>query len=333
MSEEMGLSSKADRMTGGKNGYQPFGNNNQSTAFNQLELMAKINAPPPIKFKDLQEVVDHKIRMNLMPFDVRTDFVRVTGDTSLVPITLQMKNKDITFVNKEGIQRGTVNIFGRISTITGRVAQTFEDTVQVDVPAELLSKTVENSSVYWKAVPLRSGMYKLDLVLKDVNGDRVGTYSKSIRVPEFSDDKLATSSLILADKMEPVATKDVGTGSFVIGTTKVRPRVEPADGKPASFKRDQRLNLWIQVYNLAMDEKTKKPAATIEYDIVNQQSNKSVLHVVESTDKMTNAGEQLTLEKTLALQNFEPGLYRLTVKVDDNVSKQTISPFARFAVE
>jgi GWxTD domain-containing protein len=333
MSEEMGLSTKADRLMGGKNGYQPFGNNNQSSQFNQLELMAKINAPPPIKFKDLQEVVDHKIRMNLMPFDVRTDFVRVTGDTSLVPITLQMKNKDITFVNKDGIQRGTVNIFGRISTITGRVAQTFEDTVQVDVPEELLSKTIETSSVYWKAVPLRSGMYKLDLVLKDVNGDRVGTYSKSIRVPEFSDDKLATSSLILADKMEPVATKDVGTGSFVIGTTKVRPRVEPADGKPAAFKRNQRLNLWMQVYNLAMDDKTKKPAATIEYDIVNQQSNKSVLHVVESTDKMTNAGEQLTLEKTLALQNFEPGLYRLTVKVDDNVSKQTVSPFARFAVE
>ena len=333
MSEQMGLTSKADRLTGGSQGFQPFGNNNQSRAFDNLELMAKINAPPPIKFKDLQEVVDHKIRVNLMPFDVRTDFVRVTGDTALVPITLQIKNKDITFVNKDGIQRGTVNIFGRISTITGRVAQTFEDTVQVDVPSELLAKTVENASVYWKAVPLRSGMYKVDLVLKDVNGDRVGTYSKSIRVPDFSDDKLSASTLILADKMERVATKDVGTGSFVIGTTKVRPRVEPADGKPAAFKREQNLNLWMQVYNLSMDDKTKKPAATIEYDIVNQQTNKSMLHVVESTDKLANAGEQVTLEKSLALQNFEPGLYRLTVKVDDNVSKQTISPFARFAVE
>jgi hypothetical protein len=82
-----------------------------------------------------------------------------------------------------------------------------------------------------------------------------------------------------------------------------------------------------------MDDKTKKPAATIEYDIVNQQTNKSVLHVVESTDKVANAGEQVTLEKSLPLQNFEPGLYRLTVKVDDNVSKQTVAPFARFAVE
>jgi hypothetical protein len=329
----MGLSSKADRLLGGQNGFSPFGLNNQSKSFDNLELMAKINAPPPIKFKDLQEVVDHKIRVNLMPFDVRTDFVRVTGDTALVPITLQIKNKDITFVNKEGVQRGTVNIFGRISTITGRVAQTFEDTVQVDVPAELLPKTVENASVYWKAVPLRSGAYKVDLVLKDVNGDRVGTYTRSIRVPDFSDEKLATSTLILADKMERVATKDVGTGSFVIGATKVRPRVEPADGKPAAFKRQQNLNLWMQVYNLSMDDKTKKPAATIEYDIVNQQTNKSVLHVVESTDKVANAGEQVTLEKSLSLQNFEPGLYRLTVKVDDNVSKQTVAPFARFAVE
>ena len=331
--EEMGLANKADRLAGGKNGYTPFGYNNESKAFDNLELMAKINTAPPVKFKDLSEAVDHKIRVNLMPFDVRTDFVRVTGDTALVPITLQMKNKDITFVNKDGVQRGTVNIFGRISSITGRVAQTFEDTVQVDVPAELLPKTVENSSVYWKAVPLRSGLYKLDLVLKDVNGDRMGTYSRSIRVPEFSDDKLATSSLILADKMEKVATKDVGTGSFVIGATKVRPRVEPADGKPAAFKRDQRLNLWMQVYNLSMDDKTKKPAATIEYDIVNQQTNKSVLHVVESTDQIANAGEQLTLEKSLALGNFQPGLYRLTVKVDDNVSKQSIAPFARFAIE
>jgi hypothetical protein len=158
-------------------------------------------------------------------------------------------------------------------------------------------------------------------------------YSRGIRVPEFSEDRLANSSLILADVMEKVAAKNVGTGSFVIGQTKVRPRVEPADGKPATFKRDQRLNMWMQVYNLTMDQKTKKPDATFEYDIVNQQTNKSVLHVVESTAQMGNLGEQVTLEKSMALNTLDPGLYRLTVKVHDNVSGQDISPAARFAVE
>ncbi len=335
--EEMGLSSKADRMVGGSRASTPFGGGssqgNQFDQFSKLELMAKINAPPPVKFKDLEEVVNHKIRYNLLPFDVRTDFVRVTGDTTLVPVTIQVKNKDVTFSNKDGIQRGTVNIFGRVTTITGRIAQTFEDTVQIDVPTDLLQRTIEKSSIYWKALPLKPGAYKFDLVLKDVNGDRVGTWEKGIRVPEYSDEKLQSSTLILADLMEKVAAKNVGTGSFVIGNTKVRPRVEPADGKPPSFKRDQSLNMWMQVYNLSMDEKTKKPSATIEYDIVNQQTNKSVLHVVESTDQLANAGEQVTLEKSMALNSLDPGLYRLTVKVDDNVSKQTITPTARFLVE
>lgn len=335
--EQMGLSNKSDRITGIQGSQFNSMGTNTSTGgdqFSRIELLAKINAPPPLKFKDLEnELVTHKIRTNMMPFDVRTDFVRVTGDTVLTPVTIQMKNKDITFVNKEGIQRGTVNILGRVTTLAGRIVQTFEDTVQVDVPAELLPKTIENSSIYWKAMPLRPNMYKLSLVLKDVNGDRVGVYERGFRVPEYNEDKLASSSLILADVMEKVAAKNVGTGSFVIGNTKVRPRVEPADGKPATFKREQRLNLWMQVYNLAVDEKTKRPSAKIEYDIVNQATNKSVLHTVESTEQMANPGEQVTLEKSMALNNLEPGLYRLTVKVDDNVSKQTITPAARFAVE
>ena len=252
-----------------------------------------------------------------MPFEVRTDFVKVTGDTVLVPVTIQVKNKDITFVSKDGIQRGTVNIFGRVTGLTGKVAQTFEDTVQVDVPNELLEKTVEHSSLYWKAIPLRPGRYRFDVVVKDVNGDRVGTWSHGVLVPEFTEDKLASSSLILADHMEKVPTKNVGSGSFVIGETKFAyPHLDGADGQPASFKRDQRMNLWMQVYNLQSDDKTKKPSANIEYEIVNVANNQPVLHSSESTDTMGNVGDQITLEKSLALTSFQPGMYRLTVKVD-----------------
>jgi hypothetical protein len=153
-------------------------------------------------------------------------------------------------------------------------------------------------------------------------------------VPEYSEDKLASSSLILADNLEKVATKNVGAGSFVIGQTKiVHPKVEPSDGKPATYKQTQRMNLWMQIYNLQVDEKTKKASAKIEYDIVNMADNKAVLHSSESTETMGNVGDQMTLEKSLALTSFQPGVYKLTVKVDDNVSKQQISPSVRFAVE
>ena len=335
MYEEMGLTSKAHRIAGiGNNNLGPNSGLDTTQQFDKIDIWAKLNTPPKVKFKDLEEVVSHKINVNLMPFDIQTDFVKVTDDTVLVPVTIQVKNKDITFVNKDGIQRGTVNIFGRVTGLTGKIAQTFEDTVQVDVPTELLGKTQEHSSLYWKALPLRPGRYRFDVVVKDVNGDRVGTWSRGVAVPEYNEDKLASSSMILSDHMEKVPAKSVGAGNFVIGQTKFAyPHLEPSSGTPASFKRDQRINFWMQVYNLQYDEKSKKPSAKIEYEIINVANNQAVLHASESTDTMGNIGDQITLEKSLALTAFEPGIYRLTVKVDDNVSKQQIAPSVRFAVE
>src|SRR5208282_700863 len=338
MYESMGMANKTSRFSGGNGleqlGAGPMGANLQAKEFDRLEQFAKLTAAPQVKFKDLEEIVSHKISVNLMPFDVRADFVKVTSDTVLVPVTIQIKNRDVTFQNKEGVERGTVNIFGRVTTLTGKIVQTFEDTVQVDVPVELLPKTAENSSVYWKALPLRvsQNRYRLDIVVKDVNGDRTGSWSRAIQIPDFSEDKLSSSTLIIADLMEPVATKNVGTGNFVIGAMKVRPRVAPSDGKPILFKRNQKLNFWMQVYNLSVDEKTHKPSATFEYNVTDA-NNKAVIHTVESTDTMGNVGDQVTLQKTLSAANLAPGLYKIEIKVNDNLSKQMVDPTATFAVE
>jgi GWxTD domain-containing protein len=336
--ESMGIANKSSRFSQGgieRLGTGPDSSMENSKEFDRLEQFAKLQAPPPVKFKDLEEIVNTKLITNLMPFDVRTDFVKVTGDTVLVPITVQLKYRDITFANKDGVQRGTANIFMRVSTLTGRIVQTQEETVQVDVPAELLPGMSENSSVYWKALPLRPGRYKVEIAVKDVNGDRKGLWSRGIVVPEYTDDKLSASSLIVADVMEPVPTKDVSTGQFVIGLNKVRPRVAPADGKPALFKRskDQKVNFWMQVYNLSVDEKTHKPSATFEYDIVNIATNKAVVQKTESTETMGNVGDQVTLQKSIASANLQPGVYRIEIKVNDNISKQTVDPSATFAVE
>ncbi len=334
--EQMGMASKADRFSGGgleRLGTGPFSSQNQTKQFDRLEQFYKLQKPPAVKFKDLEEVVSHKINVNMMPFDVRTDFVRVTSDTVLVPVTVQVKNRDITFVNKDGVQRGTVNIFIRVTTLTGKIVQTDENTVQVDVPAELLPKVTENSSVYWKALPLRPNLYRIDVAVKDLNGDRSGLWSSRLQVPSYDDDRLSSSSLIVADIMSPVSTKEIGTGQFVIGNTKVRPRVGSANGKPVIFKRNQKVYFWMQVYNLGTDDKTHKPSATVEYNVINAATNKAVIHTVESTEQMGNIGDQVTLEKPLSASSLEPGVYRIQIKVNDNISKQTVDPSATFAVE
>jgi GWxTD domain-containing protein len=308
--------------------------NNQSKQFDRLEL-GGFKAAPKVKFTDLEAVVNTKIRYNLLPLGVRVDFVKVTSDTVLVPITVQVPNRALTFANQDGVQRATFNIYGRMSTLTGKITQTFEEARRLDVPAELLDKFVNNITLYWKALPMRPGRYRLDVVVKDVNGDKLGTFGQSVMVLDYKEGKLASSTLILADVMEPVSSREVGSSDFVLGAMKVRPKVPPSGGEPVRFKRDrnQKINFWMQVYNLAIDEKTKRPAATVEYQVVNTSTKQPVLDFTETTDQMGNLGDLLTLHKSLPAGNLNPGMYQVAIKVNDSISKQTISPTALFAVE
>src|ERR1700757_505601 len=212
MFEQMGQAKKGDRFNGGLEnlGTGPLSGSNATKQFDRLEQFAKLQAAPTIKFKDLESFMTERKVLNgpVFPFDVRTDYVKVTEDTVLVPITLQIKNKDITFSTKDGVSKGVVNILGRVTTITGRIAQTFEDTVLVEEPSELMPKTLETSQVYWKALPLRPGRYRVDIAIKDVNNpDHVGLWAQGIVVPKFDDENLSASSLILADNMERVPSK------------------------------------------------------------------------------------------------------------------------------
>ncbi len=337
LSEQMG-GSKADRMS---NGFEQLGTgkngSNQAKEFDRINFAAKIMAPPPIKFTDLEQFITTSKVLTGPPFlfDVRTDYVKVTNDTVLVPVTLQIKNGDITFSNKDGVAMGTVNILGRVSNLNHKPIQTFEDTVSVQVPSELLERTRNNMSVYWKSLPLRPGLYRIDIAIKDVNNpDHVGVWTRSINVPKYDDDKLSASSLILADQMERVPSKDIGAGNFVIGNTRIRPRVSAGGPMvPVTFHRQQSLNFWMQVYNLGIDEKSKQNGATIQYQIMDLASNKSILEAQEETTKTNPNADQVTLERSLPLASLQPGKYQLTIKVNDGVSKQQIAESAPFVVD
>ncbi|MFZ0663828.1 MAG: GWxTD domain-containing protein [Acidobacteriaceae bacterium] len=336
--EQMGMAKRSQRALGGLEtlGSGPFAKQQQAKEFDRLEQFAKLEAPPVIKFKDLESFVsNHKLLTGpIFPFDVRTDFVKVTDDTILVPITIEIKNRDITFKSTDGVSKGVVNIFGRVSTITDRVVQTFEDTVAVEQPSELLPKTLNKEDLYWKALPLRPGRYRLDIAIKDVNNpDHVGVYARAINVPRYDDDQLSASSLILADKMERVPAKQIGTGSFIIGNTFIRPRVSGNPTSPAVFHRNQSLNFWMQVYNLGINQKSKQNEAKITYEIIDSSTKKMLLDTSESSQTLGANQDQLTIEKSLPLASLQPGKYLVKIMVNDSISKQEIAQSAPFTIE
>jgi GWxTD domain-containing protein len=155
--ESMGMSKKADRFAGGNMenlGKGPNSSTEGAKEFDRIELAAKLFAPPPIKFTDLDNFIsEHKILTGPpFPFDVRTDFVKVTDSTVLVPITIQLRNRDITFVTKDGVSKGVANILIKVTTLTHKTVQSQEDTVEVQEPAELLEKA-QDSAVDARTLP------------------------------------------------------------------------------------------------------------------------------------------------------------------------------------
>jgi GWxTD domain-containing protein len=341
LGEQMGTSKRTDRFNGGLEslGGGPMSSSNQAKEFDRLEQFAKLQAPPQVKFKDLESfLVNHKVLSGpFFPFEVRTDYVKVTEDTVLVPLTLQIKNRDITFNTKDGVSKGEVNVLGRVATITDHVVQTFEQTLEVEEPSELLGKALDQQSVHWWALPLKPGRYRVDIAIKDVNNpDHIGTWAEGIVVPKYDDEKLSASSLILADKMEQVPTKQIGTGQFIIGNTYVRPRVSSGPLVAVSFHRNQKLNFWMQVYNLAIDDKSKQNAATIQYQIMDMASNKAILDTSETSAALgenSANSDQLTVRRSVPLASLQPGKYQVTITVNDHVSKQQVAQSAPFTVD
>ncbi|MEI9979557.1 MAG: GWxTD domain-containing protein [Edaphobacter sp.] len=338
--EQMGMAKQSDRMNGGLEqlGKGPMSEQNQSKQFDRISQYAKIMAAPEIKYKDMEQFMTSSKILTGPPFlfDVRTDYVKVTNDTILVPVTLQIRNSDITFVNKDGVATGTVNILGRVSNLNHKPIQTFEDPVSIQVPSELLARKKNDLSVYWKSLPLRPGLYKIDIVIKDVNNpDHIGRWQRSLNVPRYDDDRLAASSLILAGQMERVPSRDIGAGNFVIGDTHIVPRVAStgAIDAPVTFHRGQNLNFWMQVYNLGIDEKSKQNGATIEYQILDMATNKAILESQEMTTKLNPNSDQITIEKSLPLASLQPGKYQVNIKVNDGITKQQIAGSAAFIVD
>jgi GWxTD domain-containing protein len=330
MMEQMGMASKNDRFnrSDGTHLGVPAGQESQKmNEFNRLEQFAKLQKPPAVKFKDLEAAVNSRISYNILPMKVRADFFPLTEASVLTFVTLQFDNKDLQFHAKDGVQKAAVNIFGKVSTMTRRIVTNFEDTVEVTSPPEYLQQTAQRKSIYNKSVPLAPGTYRLNVVAKDVIGGNLNSYEVALVVPRMDNEKLTASNIVLADLIEHVPTKSIGMGQFVIGTSKVRPRVDDI------FKREEKMGIYFKIYNFGTDGENRIPEGEVSYELTKNGTNEKIFEITEEVSKIPGASaNQVTVEKLFPLKDLLPGQYTLRVKITDKFRKQVLTPSAQFTV-
>jgi len=326
LSEILGRSSRADRFSnsGGSTCPIPLGGVSASNnEFERLDRYFRVQRAPA-RLKELEPLVSARIAQNQVRIEYRADFLRVTSGTVLVPITVQLPNRDLSFQSKQGVYSAVLNLYGRISTPGGVVVQTFEDVISRDVPESLFQSSLKLFSIYQKSVPLRSGLYRLDLVIKDTLSGNLGVFNTALRVPRFEDDKMDASSIIVADQIEGVPSREIGTGQFVLNSYNVRPRLS------REFSSTDKLGIFVQLYNLKVDDTLHKTDVSVAYRIL--KGEEEVWHAVETADHLHQGGEQLTIQRYLPVDSLAPGKYRIEVIAIDLLRNETIIRTADFTI-
>ena len=244
---------------------------------------------------------------------VRVDYLRVTGASTLANIAVQFDPRDLPSDQKTG--KPAVTITGRVTTMEGRQVQAFDGALGAQ------------GLVYGRAVPLEPGRYQLKIVAKDAVSGRTGTYEEVLDVPHFDEARLAASSLILADTVQRLPAKSAADATFAIGDMEVRSRVGNR------FTSEEKLGIYIEIYNFQPDATTRKPSGSIEYEIDNAASNEKIMDFSEEAMSFPNASaSQLTVEKLVSLKTFQPGNYTLKVTVTDRIGNQSVRQQGNFTV-
>jgi GWxTD domain-containing protein len=314
ISEQLGFTNKADRI-GGLN--QGNFMREQDMPFRRLEIITNLQRPPSVKFGDLQSMVSTEsvLDNNPLEFDLRIDFFRQSDDRVIAAFTVQADNNQLSFKDVGGLNQAQMNIFGRITAVSGKRSGIFEDSVTTSATRAELAELKDRKSVYQKAVALTPGTYKVDVVVRDVDTGNRGIRNIGFTVPRYDEKKLSTSSLILASKLRGTTETDIG-GQFVIGNAKVIPNLRGV------YKKGQDVGIYLQVYNAGIDQTTLRPAVDVEYVLT--KDGKEVLRQPEDWSGLSDSGQRLTLARLLPTDIMPLGDYELNIVIKDRVSGQIL---------
>lgn len=323
--EQLGLSNKGDRISGIGNG-----NNfqrEQDSPFRRMEIITSLQRPPQVKFSDLQGIAggDSGVLLDKDPlqFDMRIDFFRQSDDRVIVTFTVQTENKELSFKDEGGLPTARMNIFGRVTAVSGKRSGIFEDSVVTNATSAELAETKDRKSIYQKAVALSPGTYKVDVVVRDVETGNRGIANQGFTVPRYDEKKLSTSTMILASKLRSTNERDVGA-MFVIGGAKVVPNLN------GSYKQGQEVGVYLQVYNAGIDQTTLRPAVDVEYILT--KGGKEVMRQPEDWSGLSDSGQRLTLARLLQTSQLPLGEYEIKVVTKDRVGGQAIENKGKFTI-
>jgi len=215
----------------------------------------------------------------------------------------------------------------------------FEDVHFIDMPI------AADVYIVRRAFAVAAGSYDLYLGIKD--SELVGTDSievrravvkRTVEVPDLWGGQLTTSSVIVTDRVEPIATplsaEQQRADPYAIGSARIVPR------DVLLYETTDTLSFLFFIYNPQLIE--NKPDVTVEYSF-HQRTGDGEQFFNATSPQTLNAetlppqfdmstGHRLSAGQNVPLSAFPEGTYRLEIKVTDNTASASIMRNVGFTV-
>ncbi len=291
--------------------------------FYRNELLAKVNAPPPVKFKELQEVVSTRVSYDDLAFKAVSSVLQVTENSYFVPVVFSLPATHLQFQPNGEVRAAKVNVFLQATNLQKQIAALFEDTLELKGPEADLEKLRNGTALYEKKLLLAPGRYVVDLVLRDENSSSLGTWQQLVVVPERSEG-LALSSLILADVLRPLEAGESASDAFAIGSHKVVPNVSGV------FSKDKKAGLFFQIYGFAIDQARLQPNLELDVTFKQDAFNFEIHDDLSRFGKLE--GDRATVRMSVPLTRFPTGKIEVSARVKDLTTGQSAEGKTSFEV-
>jgi hypothetical protein len=198
-----------------------------------------------------------------------------------------------------------------------------------------------------RAVALKPGNYEIFIAMKErtpqkqernAPPQKIGLVRQNLTVPDFGRAELSTSSIIIANSIEPVTTpvtpQQQQEQPYNFGAMRVVPSPD------AKIKKSGELQVLFWVYGASNE--AGKPNLTIEYNF-HQKTGDAEKYFNKTAPQELNAqtlppnfdvnmGHQLPGSLVVPLGSFPEGDYRLEIKITDKISGKTLTQNTTFSV-
>lgn len=187
------------------------------------------------------------------------------------------------------------------------------------------------------------GVYELTVLVKEPTpkkrGDvaKTGVIKHSITVPDLWSSELTTSSVIVADHIDPLAVPLTPTQleerPYALGRMEISPALD------TRFTKKNELSVFLLIYNAKLNE-SNAPDVTVEYNFYAVQNgtekffnktNPQSLNA-QTVPQEFDPTAGLTNGQTVPLASFPEGDYRLEIKITDKVATRSITRDVKFSV-